>query len=82
MIYYFASSEADDPLTKDVWELFNWFIPLNLKEKPTEGTKGLIISPERGIYEIETVSWGDDLRLAPFMTEDMRQEFIKGIFKI
>jgi hypothetical protein len=81
MIYYFVSSESDDQLTKDVWELFNWFIPLNLKEKPVEGTEGLIISPERSIYEVEKISWGDNLEPAPFMMKDMRHQFIDGIFK-
>lgn len=83
MIYFFTSiiDPNNDRPTKDTWDLYNWFIPLNLKERPVEGVKGLIMRPETGEYYSTSLGWSADLERAPFMTEDMRRKFVEGIFR-
>lgn len=80
MIYFFDSGDEEDQPNKEIWELFNWFLPFD-KRRIETNSKGVLIAPEKDVYRVAEVRFGDTLTPAPFITEDMRHHFIEGIFK-
>jgi hypothetical protein len=79
MIYYLYS--GGDPLSKESWKFWSYFVPWNGSDKI--GTPGVFLSiAQKKCFEHE-IEWGDNLREVEVeLVEKIQKGFVKGCFGV
>jgi hypothetical protein len=79
MIYYFADPDSDEEPDVDMWDIWNYFIPLT-KKWPKVGDRGLFISFNSEIAEVKALSPGDEPEEI-ILPSDANRAIIEIVFK-